>query len=236
MYIDHNSYKISLPLKSIITYSENLPPEYRSKIANVFSCPVFDLFSQWEGVCLISECEQNQLHQHMEYSAMELLDKNNQPVGEKVEGEITATSFYNYSMPFIRYKTGDLATWGNRTCGCGMGHKVVDNISGRMVYVLFDTEGNLVPFQKFQIYSFVSDEYAEGLFQAQIVQDSLDEVKVYLVVNNRSNTERIEKEFTKSIKSRLGDEMNIEFVYADSVPKRKNGKTPFVRNNLLNKV
>ncbi|NBC05217.1 MAG: hypothetical protein GVY20_16155 [Bacteroidetes bacterium] len=234
-HIDHNSYEISLPLKSIITYSENLPPVYRKKIAHVFNCPVFDLFSQWEGVCLISECKQNQLHQHMEYSAMELLDKNNQPVGEKVEGEITATSFYNYSMPFIRYKTGDLATWGSRPCDCGMDHKVVDNISGRMVYVLFDTEENLVPFQRFQIYSFVSDEYAEGLFQAQIVQDSLDKVKVYLVVKNRSNTGRIEKEFTKSLKSRLGDGTNIEFVYTDTIPKKKNGKLPFIRNNLLNK-
>ncbi|MCG2587070.1 phenylacetate--CoA ligase family protein [Rhodohalobacter sulfatireducens] len=232
-HIDHNSYKISLPLKSIITYSENLPPEYRSKITHVFSCPVFDLFSQWEGVCLISECEQNQLHHHMEYSAMELLDENSQPVGDKVEGEITATSFYNYSMPFIRYKTGDLATWGNSSCECGMDHKVVENISGRMVYVLFDTEGNLVPFQRFQIYSFVSEEYAEGLFQAQIVQDSLDKVQVYLVVKNRSNSERIEKEFAKSIKSRLGDKMNIEFVYTDRIPKKKSGKIPFVRNNLI---
>ncbi|MDZ7717883.1 MAG: hypothetical protein U5K72_03560 [Balneolaceae bacterium] len=30
-YIDHYSYKISLPFKSIITYSENLPPEYQIK-------------------------------------------------------------------------------------------------------------------------------------------------------------------------------------------------------------
>ncbi|MDZ7717885.1 MAG: hypothetical protein U5K72_03570 [Balneolaceae bacterium] len=32
----------------------------------------------------------------MEFSAMELLNENNQPVKNNEEGEVTATSFYNY--------------------------------------------------------------------------------------------------------------------------------------------
>ncbi|MDZ7717884.1 MAG: hypothetical protein U5K72_03565 [Balneolaceae bacterium] len=99
-----------------------------------------------------------------------------------------------------------MATWGDGSCGCGMDHKVIENISGRMVYVLFDTAGNLVPFQRFHIYSFVSDDYARGVVsEPPIVQNSSDTLKLSLVLKNSSNAERIEKEFTKSIKSRLGD-------------------------------
>ncbi|MDR9364403.1 MAG: hypothetical protein RI575_03615 [Balneolaceae bacterium] len=235
-FVNNSSYTVDYPVKSIITYSENLLPEYRFAIEKAFNCKVFDVFSQWEGVCLISECEKGELHQHMEFSVMEVLNADNKPAEMDEKGEITATSFYNYSMPFIRYKTGDLAIRENSSCSCDLNHMVVKKISGRKKDALFDTGGNLISFKGLQMSSIDFYDTLEGLLQSQIVQASLDKVQVYLVVKNRSSSERIEKEFAKSIKSRLGDEMNIEFIYADSIPKRKNGKTPFVRNNLLNKV
>lgn len=232
-FIDHKSYKINFPLKSIITYSENLLPEYRSKIEKVFGCTVFDVFSQWEGVCLISECEQNQLHQHVEFSSMELLDQNNKTVENTLEGEITATSFYNYSMPFIRYKTGDLATWSNAHCKCGMNHKVIENLSGRKKDVLFDTRGNMVSFQGFQIHALVSYDKIQGLTQTQIVQNSIDKVEIYIILQDPSIAFMVESELTKTVKTRLGDDMKVEFVHTDRIPKQNNGKTPFIRNNLI---
>ncbi|NBC05218.1 MAG: hypothetical protein GVY20_16160 [Bacteroidetes bacterium] len=232
-FIDHTSYEINFSLKSIITYSENLLPEYRSKIEKVFDCPVFDVFSQWEAVCLISECEEHQLHQHMEFSVMELLNENNQPVNKNEEGEITATSFYNYSMPFIRYKTGDLSKWSNSSCRCGMNHHVVENLSGRKRDVLFDTRGNMVSFQGFQMYALVSYEKVAGLLQTQIVQNSLDKIEIYIILNDPSMGPNVESELTKAVKTRLGEDMEVEFIYTDCIHKQKNGKAPLIKNNLI---
>ncbi|MCG2587068.1 phenylacetate--CoA ligase family protein [Rhodohalobacter sulfatireducens] len=232
-FIDHTSYEINFSLKSIITYSENLLPEYRSIIEKSFDCAVFNVFTQWEGVCLISECELHQLHQHMEFSIMELLDDNNQAVGDKEEGEITATSFYNYSMPFIRYKTGDLATWSNSSCRCGMKHKVVGNISGRKRDVLFDTNGYLVPFPNFQLNSIISYEKVDGLLQTQIVQNSPDKLEVYIILKDSTIRNRVEQELAKLVKARLGDDMKIEFTLTDRIPKERNGKTQLVKNKLI---
>jgi phenylacetate-CoA ligase len=232
-FIDHTSYEINFSLKSIITYSENLLAEYRSTIEKSFDCNVFDVFTQWEGVCLISECEQHRLHQHMEFSKMELLDENNQPVGEKEKGEITATAFYNYSMPFIRYKTGDLATWSNTSCRCGMKHKVVENISGRKRDVLFDKNGYMVSFPNFQLNSIISYEKVEGLLQTQFVQNSLDKLEVYIVLRDSAISNRVEEELAKLVKIRLGDDMEIEFIQTDRIPKEKNGKIQLVKNKLI---
>lgn len=234
-FINSTSYKIDYQVKSVITYSENLLPEYRSAIEKAFKCKVFDVFSQWESVCLISECEQGQLHQHMEFSAMEVLDKNNKPVNRNEEGEITATSFYNHSMPFIRYKTGDLATLGGGSCKCGMDHMVIENIFGRKKDALFDTEGNLITFQGVEMSSLKLYDKIEGLLQTQIVQDSTDKVKIYIILKHSSNAESIEKVFSESIRSRLGDDMNVDFIHTDRIYKYKNGKAPFVINNLLRK-
>lgn len=232
-FIDHTSYTFNFPVKSIITYSENLLPEYRSKIEKVFECPVHDVFSQWEGVCIISECERNQLHQHMEFSAMELLNEDNQPVEDHEEGEITATSFYNYSMPFIRYKTGDLASTSPVSCSCGQNHQVVENLLGRKRDVLYNTQGNLVSFQGFQLYALTTYENVEGLLQTQIVQNSLDKVQVYIILQDPSIAGRVEKELINTIKTRLGSDMNIEFIQTDSIPKQNNGKTPLIKNNII---
>ncbi len=47
-------------------------------------------------------------------------------------GEILATGFTNYRMPFIRYNVGDYATWGSEKCTCGRHSATLHlNIEGR---------------------------------------------------------------------------------------------------------
>jgi len=47
------------------------------------------------------------------YGHLELIDRAGRPIDEPgVLGEIVGTSFDNQVMPFIRYRTGDLGTWG----------------------------------------------------------------------------------------------------------------------------
>jgi phenylacetate-CoA ligase len=224
---------ISFNLQSIITYSEKLHDHQRNLLENVFNCKVYDIYSMWEAVCLISECDHSSKHQHMEFSAMELLDENNKIVKAGIIGEITATSFYNYSMPLIRYKTGDLATLSTKICSCGRNYLVVKDIEGRKRDLLYSTKGDLIPFQGFLMGKFSKYDGLRGLIQTQIVQDKLKEVQVYLVLKNHNLQELIKSEISNSIKKRLGDDLKIDFILTDSIKKEKNGKASFVINNLL---
>ena len=48
---------------------------------------------------------------------VEVLDENGQHVKEGETGEVVVTSFSNYVMSFIRYRTGDLVEYGGKKNG-----------------------------------------------------------------------------------------------------------------------
>ena len=61
---------------------------------------------------------------------IEVLNEAGKPVEPGETGEVVATSFYNYAMPFIRYATGDFAELGG-PCPCGRVLPVLKRILGR---------------------------------------------------------------------------------------------------------
>ncbi len=59
-------------------------------------------------------------------------------------GEIVGTAFDNQVMPFIRYRTGDMAILGDRPHPLLPGHPVVDRIEGRRQEFLVCSDGRLI--------------------------------------------------------------------------------------------
>jgi phenylacetate-CoA ligase len=55
---------------------------------------------------------------------------------------VVVTDLHNFSMPFIRYVNGDLATAAR--CGCGRGLERIASIEGRTSDTLRDANGALV--------------------------------------------------------------------------------------------
>ena len=51
--------------------------------------------------------------------------------GEGEVGEIVVTDLFNLYMPFIRYRTGDLAVSTRECCPCGRGFPLLDRVEGR---------------------------------------------------------------------------------------------------------
>ncbi len=213
-------------LKSIVTGSETLHESYREYIQKVFGSKVNDCYHSWESICMISECEMGVKHHHMEYGVMELLNEKNERVATGVQGEITATGFNNLSMPFIRYKTRDLATVSNKKCECGKEHTVVEKIDGRIEDMIVTPEGNYAGRMD------AAFKYNKGFDSAQIIQDLKDEIDVYLVKNS-SFVERELALLEGHIRDRVGMTMEIKFHFVDHIEREKNGKLRFVISNYL---
>ena len=218
--------KGDLRLRSIITYAEKLHDYQRELLERRFNCGVFDTYSSWEGVCLISECEAHRKHQHMEYSAMELLDAHDNPAGMGESGEITGTSFYNFAMPFIRYKTGDLATLSDQSCPCGRNHLVIDELEGRSDDMIITPGGERM--------SRLSNAFAcvSGFDYAQIVQNTRDALEVHLVKNHQYE-EGVLARLEGELRKRIGSSMKIDFKLVDDIKPSSNGKRRLVVNNYL---
>ena len=216
---------LNFNVKSVITYSEKLHKHQRHLLEKAFNCKVYDIYSMWEAVCIISECDHNNKHQHMEYSAMELLNENNQPVESGITGEITATSFYNYSMPFIRYKTGDLANLSQSKCSCDRNHLIVENIDGRADDIIITPDGNKI--------GRISPAFSpiKGINYAQIVQNQIEIINIYLVKNKDFNSDTL-SQLEIELRKRVGKTIMIEFYFVEDIKPSSNGKRRLVINNI----
>jgi phenylacetate-CoA ligase len=120
-------------IRGIIAESETVYPEQRQMAEEVLGCRYFSCYGHSEKLILAAECEfSTDYHVWPTYGYFELLDEQGRPVttpGQR--GEIVGTGFVNTVVPFIRYRTGDYATYvGDRCEACGREHLLIRNIRG----------------------------------------------------------------------------------------------------------
>lgn len=145
-YILRSKLQTPENIQGIIAESEIVYPEQRQMVEEVFSCRLFSCYGQSEKVVLAAGCEKSDdYHVWPTYGYFELLDEGGNPVttpGQR--GEIVGTSFINTVMPFIRYRTGDWATYvGERCEACGREHVIIRDIRGhRTQEVLIAADGS----------------------------------------------------------------------------------------------
>lgn len=121
-------------VKGILLESENVYADQVTDIENAFSARTFSCYGHSEKLVLAAQCEHTRdYHIWPTYGYFELLNSESEPVttpGE--EGEIVGTGFINTVVPFVRYRTGDYATYvGERCEACGREHTVIRDIKGR---------------------------------------------------------------------------------------------------------
>jgi phenylacetate-CoA ligase len=121
-------------VKGVLLESENVYPDQVSDIETAFGARTFSSYGHSEKCVLAAQCEHTRdYHVWPTYGYFELLDAQGAPVKTAgQEGEIVGTGFINTVTPFIRYRTGDYATYLGEHCKeCGRQHTLITNIKGR---------------------------------------------------------------------------------------------------------
>lgn len=114
----------------IESVSEPLSPPERAHVAEQFRTRVVDCYGCLECYNLAYECPEGRTHIN-ENVHIEIVDpETGTPLGEGQQGEVAVTSLVNRAQPFIRYKTGDLASVGSVDCRCGNRQPVI-TLNGR---------------------------------------------------------------------------------------------------------
>ncbi len=206
-------------LKGVVTSSETLNESQRRVIEARFGCRVFDWYGQSERVAAIGTCEHGCYHVMSDYSYVEFLP---------AEGglfEIVGTGYNNLAMPLIRYRTGDFVELHEGAhCPCGRVFPVIRSIHGRS-----DDSVKLADGRRIGRMDHIFKD-AEGILEAQIVQDALDEL-VIRVVPGPGYGEIVEQKLLKNARNRLGDEIRIRIDQVESLERTRNGK---LRNVICN--
>jgi phenylacetate-CoA ligase len=229
-YILCNNIKLNLhKLKCILCSSENLYDYQRPDIEKAFSVKVYSHYGHSEQACLAGECEESSyLHIQSEYGYTEIINEYGQDVScEDEVGEIVATGFNNYAVPFIRYKTGDLVVNSNAKCKCGRNYKIIKGVEGRKQEFLIDSSGGLATFTSSH---YVLSNVKEKITSYQYIQGLPGKVMLHIQCNKQIIPEDMNK-MRETFNLRYpGFELEIEIV--DNIERTKNGKFKFLVQNV----
>lgn len=205
--------------RGIISSAESLGPERRAIITEQFQCPVFDRYGSREFANVAQQCECGAgLHVFQDRVHVEVLRKDGTACDPGELGEITVTDLHNRVMPFIRYRTGDLAVPDDKPCACGRSLPVLASVHGRMSEIIVGANG------KFYACPGPARLGADvpGVGQLQVIQSSLTQIEVRIVPNpswNEESRQRIEAHMHQL----LGD-VTVTVTLVERIPLAASGK------------
>jgi phenylacetate-CoA ligase len=119
----------SLPMKGVFTTGETVYPDDREMIENAFACRLLDSYGMGEWAAAAQQCNRTSGYHEISEACIVELD----PLGDG-SYEVIGTSLLNYAMPFIRYRTGDIAVpHADSMCECGRGLPIkISEVYGRI--------------------------------------------------------------------------------------------------------
>lgn len=230
-FIRSRSKALKHRFKGYMSISETVLPEQREFIQEVISAPVFSFYGMSERVIYAAEhpgCTEY-LVEPM-YGITELVDASGKVITQScVEGELVGTGLYNYAMPLIRYKTGDLSCWsGCEGNGCGTGKEQLAYVSGRWKHdMLVNVDGALLSMTAINMHS----EVFEKIQRYQLYQDTVGFVTIRVVVSETFD-DYDERELIKEFAEKVQRKMTFSVEKMPIIPINDNGKFPLVDQRL----
>ncbi|MGH8707233.1 MAG: hypothetical protein ACREVD_04165 [Burkholderiales bacterium] len=133
-------------VKGVMLYSENTYGFQMRMFREVFGCPVLKHYGHSERVLMAASLPDDDRYFFWpQYGWLELLDAEGRPITRPgVLGSIVGTSFDNEVMPFVRYRTGDLALLSDRGHGALPGYPACERIEGRLQEFLVCKDERLI--------------------------------------------------------------------------------------------
>ena len=226
-----NNYKFEKGvIKAIFPTAETITDEMRFYIEGFFNSKMHNQYASSEGAPFIFECEKANLHLEFQSGVFEVLDLNNEPT---VSGRLIVTSFTTSGTPLVRYDIGDSIELSNDVnCSCGNKNPLINKILGREDDYLFSLENGKINLGN------ISNALKEvkGVVKFQAIQNRLDLIEVFIVIDKNVYNKNYEKKFNNNWKHRVGEKTKVDFIYVDEIAKEKSGKYRMIKNNIKHLV
>ena len=204
-------------IKAILPSSETLSPTQRKLMERAFDCKVYNSYSLSEYVNFASECKYGTMHISPEAGMIHILDDNGKTKKNGEIGNLISTTLFNDSMPLIKYNTGDLAVLEDKECRCGRHLPVLKTIIGRQDDYLIALDGSKVG-RLDPVFKNIN-----GIIEAQIVQNKLNEIDVFIVPSHNF-TKSNELKIINNLKNRVGENINVKVKKSSMIKRNHNGK------------
>jgi len=226
-YITRTGQPIVQNVKGILLESETVYPDQIIDIERAFGAKTFSCYGHSEKLVLAVQCELTRnYHVWPTYGYFELLDTQGTPIKEAGQkGEIVGTGFINTIVPFIRYRTGDYATYIGEYCAaCNRQHTVITDIKGRWPQgELIAADGSVVSMTTLNIH----DDTFMNVREYQFHQ-SIPGKATLCIVPITSLDENEQQRIVDNMNKRLQGQVILDLEIRSELIKTARGKQPRV--------
>lgn len=224
-YILYNKIKLSFKMKGVELTSESYYKHQIDSIRQAFNTRVFSQYGHAEASifgytiddCMMTYCSPL-------YGYTEIIGDDGIHVKPGQIGEVVVTGFFNYAMPFIRYRTGDLALYDGEENGIVR----LKQIFGRTQDYIYTKS-----MEKILLTALVFARHYkafQNIDKWQIIQNIPGEIFFRIVkYSNFSKDDQIE--LSENFYNIAGIKTNFEFV--KTIPLTPRGKSKFLIQNIL---
>lgn len=214
-------------VKAIFPTAETITDDTRSVIEAFFKTKIYNQYASSEGAPFITECKNGNLHLELQSGVFEVLDENDKATNS---GRLVVTAFATEATPLIRYDIGDTITLedDDKVCGCGNNNPMVKEILGRIDDYIYSPAIGKINLGN------VSNtlKYTKGINNFQVVQNSLESLDIYVIIDKSVYNKDYERVFIKNWRERVGEKMELNISYVDEIAVEKSGKFRIVKNNI----
>lgn len=173
-----------------------------------------------EGKVAWVECKENSgYHLYPDLEFIEIVDKNNERVGEGEKGEIVYTALDFRGTVVLRYKTGDIGSITYEKCSCG---RTVPRISSEIERTseireinLTKIKGTLVNLNSFfdLLHNKSIEEWQVEIKKKNNDPYEIDELVIYIAPKKNADFSKLKRELEKTLRGEL--EITPEIVKMD---------------------
>jgi phenylacetate-CoA ligase len=212
--------------RAVQTAAEKLHDFERELIEGVFGCPVVDHYASMEIGVIAAQCLAGGMHVASEIRYLEVIT-DGRPAEPGEMGELVITNLVGFAMPFIRYKTGDLAIIEGQPCSCGRGLPLLREVVGRTTNFFQMPSGRLIS----GLYWSRVRRQVPGIKRFRAHQSSVDHIEVIYEVEDGFNGDLLEAK-RQEVLSHLGEPINLSFRRVERIPLTSAGKHLFSTSDI----
>lgn len=224
--IDRGIRNIKIPVA--ITSGETLKEHQRTAIESAFGCRVFDQYGCAELSVFAAEGRCGHMHVSSDYGIVEIVDDAGDPVSPGKVGHLVCTGLINDAQVLLRYRTGDMGSWGINSCKCGSALPVLASIEGRSTDALLLRDGRKV----FRVGTIA--ERIPCIKEYQIVQDDIGLYTINVVVS--APLQDFEsKELIENLQAHVGRAI-VRVKHVSALERGQGGKISFIKSKIPREV
>ncbi|CAM3612248.1 hypothetical protein [Marinicrinis lubricantis] len=201
-------------------WGEPVHASQKQEIERVFRVPLVDYYGLEEIWCIAFSNRAGQLEIDEDSVFVEVLEPGtNKPAADGIYGEIVVTSFLMRSIPYVRYRTGDIG-------------RTRRNEFGARILELFPIRNEQIKLPGREVHSsifryldkfFYELAQNEQIKQFQVVQESYTGFRL-LVAGNISEEHSLRTHLEKFLRQSLNAEVNLTIERKEQIPLSPNGK------------